>query len=104
MGLRAGYTNNPKGRPMNVPNKTTSQMKGLIINVLDNNMDKLQQELKSMSGKDFVEMYLKMAALVLPKPTEERSEGNPGAGLLELVKANMEAGRKANEGGLTTVR
>jgi len=90
-----GKTGNPFGRPSGSVNKTTSQMKGLIIHVLDDNIDKLQRELESMHGKDFIEMYLRMAALVLPRPSEERSEGNPGAGLLELVKANMEAGRRA---------
>lgn len=55
------------GRRKGTPNKISTELKTKISNLLSNNFEKLEKELQSMSGKDFVHYYTKLSEFVLPK-------------------------------------
>ena len=58
------------GRKKNSANKTTAEIKNLLIHVLDANLHTIQKDLEEMSGKDRVAALLKISSLVMPKPVD----------------------------------
>jgi len=58
------------GRKKNSPNKTTTEIKNLFIQVLGANMDTIQKDLDEMPGKDRLAALLKISSMVIPKPIE----------------------------------
>jgi len=62
MGLNKGNTNNPNGRPKGKPNKTTEQIKEILINFIGKNIDDLQSEYDKLEPKEklyFIDKLLK---------------------------------------------
>ena len=52
MGLKKGQTNNTAGRPKGTPNKTTKEMRRWIFNIVNNNIETLENDLKGLEPKE----------------------------------------------------
>lgn len=58
--------NKTGGRVKGTPNRTTTKIKNLISDLLENKFTKFEQELEELEGKDFVTAYLKLTQFVVP--------------------------------------
>ena len=58
------------GRKKNTSNRTTTEIKNILIHVLGANMDTIQKDLDDMQGKDRIAALLKISSLVMPKPVD----------------------------------
>lgn len=70
MGLSKGNTNNPDGRPKGKPNRTTSEMKQIYVDLLNENVSNIDTWIKEVAATDparAVELVLKVSEFVLPK-------------------------------------
>lgn len=67
MGLKKGTTNNPNGRPVGVPNKLTGDLREKIQSILNDNIDRVQDDLNSLDAKDRLQVIEKLLSYVLPK-------------------------------------
>ena len=56
-----------KGRPKGSTNKSTTVVKDLINSVLEDNAGRVVTELKTLDGKDFFNVWLKLVEYQLPK-------------------------------------
>lgn len=85
--MEKGKTNNPNGRPKGKPNKVTTDMKKLILHVLEDYTEStsevnLGDDFKNLEKSERVKVALKMMEFVIPKlqrttiedKTEKRSE------------------------------
>lgn len=64
-GRKAG-TPKTGGRTKGTPNKTTTVLKGLIGDLLENKFTKFAKELDKLEGRDFVQYYIKMTQFCVP--------------------------------------
>ena len=58
-------------RPTGSKNKVTLQTRKLLQNIVENNIDKIETELQTLSGKQFIDSIIKIIEFVTPKPKEE---------------------------------
>lgn len=58
-------------RPQGSPNKTTKEVKRLMVSILDSQLDALHTDLATLDASKRIEVLLKIAAMVLPKPYQE---------------------------------
>jgi hypothetical protein len=58
-------------RPQGSPNKTTKEVKRLMVSILDAQLDTLNTDLATLDASKRIEVLLKIAAMVLPKPYQE---------------------------------
>ncbi len=68
MGLRKGQCNNRKGRPVGCKNKTTAEIRELIVNFVSMNIDNLQNDYNSLDVKDKLIFFEKLLKMIMPKP------------------------------------
>lgn len=62
-----GHTGNPNGRPKGSPNKTTSTVRSWLVALINDNRAQIEQDFKSLEGKDRLEMLQKLLPYLLPK-------------------------------------
>lgn len=67
MGLKKGQTNNPNGRPAGTPNKINGDLRLKIQSILNDNIDRVQDDLNSLDAKDRLQVLEKLLSYVLPK-------------------------------------
>jgi hypothetical protein len=67
-----GTTNNPNGRPKGVPNKTTKELKVLIHEVVERQLETIEADLQALEAKDRLAVLLKLVEYVLPKQREQK--------------------------------
>ena len=61
------FEKNNGGRPVGAKNRTTEDVRKLVLLVLSKNIDRLDAELKKLNGKAYVDAIIKIASLVLTK-------------------------------------
>ena len=66
MGLHKGQTNNLKGRPKGIPNKTTTEIRNLLQEFISCNMENLQSDFESLEPRDRLAFLEKALKFVLP--------------------------------------
>ncbi len=71
MGLKKGQTNNRKGRPAGVPNKTTQQLRQQLRQFVDMNIDRLQKDFDTLEPKERLMFFEKIVKYCLPPPVPE---------------------------------
>lgn len=71
MGLHKGSTNNPKGRPAGKPNKTTSEVKNLLLAFVSTNLDTLQTDFNKLDSVQRLNFFEKVLKFVIPTQREE---------------------------------
>lgn len=88
--MQKGKTNNPNGRPAGKPNKITVSLKEKINTIIENNIDLVQKDLKSIEPKDRLQLLFKLFEYVLPKQKEMKIEEvkGKGLGINDLVPAD----------------
>ena len=74
MSLRKGETNNPNGRPKGKPNKATAELKTWITELIDNNRDQLEIDLKSMHPKERWQIIERLMQYTTPKMQNTQME------------------------------
>jgi len=67
MGFKKGQSGNPKGRPIGASDKNKSKIREIIGSALDDNAERVKEELLALSGKDFLNFYIKLLEFGLPK-------------------------------------
>ena len=67
MGLGKGKTNNPAGRPKGAIGKKTRQWNVFGDAIMNEHIEKFNEELSKLSGKDFVQAYTNILEYFQPK-------------------------------------
>lgn len=62
-----GTTNNPNGRPKGRPNKITSEMKGWIQQLINNNRERLEGDLQALEPKERWQVVERLLNYCIPK-------------------------------------
>lgn len=65
-------------RPKGSLNKTTTEVKELLVNILANRIEALEHSLDALPNQRKVEALLKIASLVLPRPCIEDGQAIDG--------------------------
>lgn len=63
-------TPNTKGRPKGANGKMTTEVRGMIYNVLKEGEEALVERLSSLNNRDFVKSYIELLKLIVPTPKE----------------------------------
>ncbi len=69
-----GVSGNIAGRKKGTKNRTTYEIRLVLQNLLDSNLDQLNSDLAELSPKDRISVLLKLADFVVPKAVEDDSE------------------------------
>lgn len=88
MGLPKGKTNNPNGRPKGSKNKASENLRKSVLDLLDENWDTIQRDLKKLEPKDRLGFLEKLLPYTLPKlqSVEVKAEVNTKLESLNLVQ------------------
>jgi len=65
--FKKGQSGNNKGRPVGAIDKDKRKLREIIGSTLDENADRVKEELDRLSGKDFLNFYIKLLEFGLPK-------------------------------------
>lgn len=65
--MKKGHSGNPNGRPKGATDKKKTKIREIIGAVLDDNADRVQGELLTLQGKDFLDFYIRLLEYIIPK-------------------------------------
>lgn len=71
MAFQTGKSGNPKGRKKGSKNKTPEEIRQLIQNFIERNIDTLQTDFDKLSPDKKLQFIEKLFSHVLPKPMNE---------------------------------
>jgi len=69
MGLKPGMTNNSSGRPSGSLNKQTATLRAFVAQLIEENRDKIKDDLAKLDGEKRLMFIEKLLRYVLPVPT-----------------------------------
>ena len=55
------------GRELGTPNKITSEVKEVLKKIIENQLETLEEDLKTLSTKDRLEILVKLLPYIIPK-------------------------------------
>ena len=61
-----GVTNNPNGRPKGSQNKKLPEVRVAFKDLIQNNLEKLQNDLEQLSPRDRIRVIIELAKFVIP--------------------------------------
>lgn len=67
MPFERGISGNPEGRPRGATNKTSSQLREMITDFLENRFEKVIQDFEELKPKDRVKLYCDLLQYGLPR-------------------------------------
>lgn len=67
MPFKRGQSGNPEGKPPGTKNKINQEIRQRIANFLDENFDKVKEDLEKLEPKDRVRFYIELLQFGLPK-------------------------------------
>ena len=82
--FKPGQVSNPNGRPAGTSNKVTTLMRGKVVEILENNWEKIQSDIDSLDSKDRLAFLERLMSYAIPK--------------LQLVKAETTVHHTGVEG------
>ena len=62
-----GKSGNPAGRPPGTPNKTTTDLRAWINNLIEKNLPKIEKDLEALESKDLLIILERLMQYTLPK-------------------------------------
>jgi hypothetical protein len=86
MPFAKGKSGNPHGRPQGSPNKATADIRELLLQFAKDNFEQFAKNFDSLTPEQYCAVYLKLFALVLPKPEPEKKI--IGGYVVHVVDAN----------------
>jgi hypothetical protein len=63
-------------RPLGSKNKLTKELRTTIQTLLENNYNKFELELNQLTGKPYLDIYIRLIDYILPKPKEQDEDFN----------------------------
>lgn len=72
-----GHTNNPYGRPKGTPNKITSTVRMWLLDMINNNREKLEEDFLKLEPKERLQLIERFLPYLMPKV--ERADEVEGA-------------------------
>jgi len=84
--MKKGTTNNPKGRPKGIPNKTTKQMKEALMAALGPEIDQLPALLAQMEPSERINALAKLIGYILPKATDMGEAGDASKIIADAIE------------------
>jgi hypothetical protein len=78
MAFKKGESGNPRGRKKGTPNKTTSEIKTIIKDIVFSNFSKIKiaRDLKELSPKQRMDYFLRLIEFIVPKPKSTECEND----------------------------
>ena len=70
MAFKKGESGNPEGRPKGTPNKTSTEIKQTLNDILCNEIEAIPERLTQLSDKDRLDIVIKLLPYILPKQKE----------------------------------
>lgn len=70
MAFKKGESGNPEGRPKGTPNKTSTEIKQTLNDILCNEIEAIPERLNQLSDKDRLDIVIKLLPYILPKQKE----------------------------------
>ena len=70
MAFKKGISGNPEGRPKGTPNKTSTEIKQTLNDILCNEIEAIPERLNQLSDKDRLDIVIKLLPYILPKQKE----------------------------------
>lgn len=67
MPFKKGESGNPEGKPPGTKNKINQEIRQRIANFLDENFDKVKEDLEELEPRDRVRFYIELLQFGLPK-------------------------------------
>lgn len=67
MPFEKGISGNPEGRPRGAVNRTSTQLREMIADFLENNFEKVVQDFSELNAKDRVKLYCDLLQYGLPR-------------------------------------
>lgn len=71
---KKGITNNPNGRKKGVPNKSTNELRGLLQNFIEQNIEQLQADFNNLEPYQKLTILEKYLKFVLPPIINDLSQ------------------------------
>lgn len=68
MPFKKGQSGNASGRPKGAKGKLRTTVRDFIKDVIDDNRDKFNEDMKKLAAKDRVDVMVKLMGFVVPKP------------------------------------
>ena len=70
MAFKKGESGNPEGRPKGTPNKTSTEIKQTLNDILCGEIEAIPERLTQLSDKDRLDIVIKLLPYILPKQKE----------------------------------
>ena len=83
---RKGITNNPKGRPKGIPNKTTTDLRQWVKSLLDDNRGVFEADLKNIDSAQRLNVLEKLMQYCIPKQTQVDAKAQVAAEYEQLER------------------
>lgn len=72
--FKVGGIANPNGRPAGTPNKITSDMRGKVVTILENNWETIQADIESLDPVQRLAFLERLMSYAIPKLQLVKSE------------------------------